>query len=159
MTQIFLRCSSQKNLLPSCIINHLLQYMAFMLCTGLVDFLALAVFNPLAVIVFLWSSTDGKVSYTIGIPPCNFSAVDRSEPEWERKSCYSYLYVLDSYWSHHHILFFQLWRRRSKTKTLDSASRGKILPFYVFFVELDLLDKECANMSIQNSHKAKHFLV
>ena len=29
--------------------------------------------------------------------------------------------------------------------------------FYVFFVELDLLDKECANMTIQNSHKAKHF--
>ena len=89
MTQIFLRCSSQKNLLPSCIINHLLQYMAFMLCTGLHDFLALAVFDPAFTV---WSSNVGKLSYTIGIPPCNFSAVDRSEPEWERESSYSYLY-------------------------------------------------------------------
>ena len=134
MTQIFLRCSSQKILLPSCINNHLLQYMAFMLCTGLVDFLALAVFNPLAVIVFLWSSTDGKVSYTIGIPPCNFSAVDRSEPEWGRKSSYSYLYVLDSYWSHHHNLFFQLWRRRSKTKTLDQHHEGRFCLFTYFLL-------------------------
>ena len=63
--------------------------MAFMLCTGLHDFLALAVFDPAFTV---WSSNVGKLSYTIGIPPCNFSAVDRSEPEWERESSYSYLY-------------------------------------------------------------------
>ena len=69
--------------------GYLLQYMAFMLCTGLHDFLALAVFDPAFTV---WSSNVGKLSYTIGIPPCNFSAVDRSEPEWERESSYSYLY-------------------------------------------------------------------
>ena len=89
--------------------------MAFMLCTGLHDFLALAVFDPAFTV---WSSNVGKLSYTIGIPPCNFSAVDRSEPEWERKSSYALLIL---YWTTFtgHTIIFQLWRRffvRSTTK-------------------------------------------
>ena len=89
--------------------------MAFMLCTGLHDFLALAVFDPAFTV---WSSNVGKLSYTIGIPPCNFSAVDRSEPEWERESSYALLIL---YWTTctGHTIIFQLWRRffvRSTTK-------------------------------------------
>ena len=97
--------------------------MAFMLCTGLHDFLALAVFT-------VWSSNVGKLSYTIGIPPCNFSAVDRSEPEWERESSYALLILYWTTCTGHTIISFSSYDAdflcAAPQKIEDSrSSRGK----------------------------------